>query len=209
MKRTLTILLGVFLFASPAQSFDWSKVAARLQESVFQLRNFDNAGYCSGWVIDNDRDFAITAEHCVSSHWAQQGGIFVDGIETLLVQSSVDTDYAVLWVPGIDRKELKPSKKAAKVGQDIGVFGFSYGFRTPQFRAGNISAVGQEIEGDEEAFLGVWTVTDQTYISGQSGGPVVDTDGKALAMIQHSNFNIGIGKSIEEIYAATKTFWKR
>lgn len=70
---------------------------------------------------------------------------------------------------------------------------------------GHISAVDATVE----YLSGKWTVFDQPGIGGMSGGAIVDTDGKVVSVTQMSDRSqVGLGRGIGEIYAATKAFWK-
>src|SRR3990167_8978318 len=199
MKKVIATLFALILLAAtPAMSFNWSGVVARLAKSTVQLQTPLQEGFCSGWVSDNrpTRDFVFTAEHCVNSDWVKDGEIFIDNLPASVIWSDTNMDVAVLQVGGIDRPELRPGKHP-RVGQEMGSYGFAYGFKSPLFRAGHVSAVDYHIPD----LPGDWVITDQTFIGGMSGGPVVNGDGKVIAMVQRGNTYIGLGHSIKEIYS--------
>lgn len=205
MKRlpaTLTFL-SLFLFALPVSAFNWSVVVQHLLASTVQLQSPDGQGFCSGWVIDNERDYVITAEHCTGSDWASDG-FMVDGIPGEVMLIDTYYDLAVVYVPGVDRPELLPQTRDLKVGIMVGSFGFAYGLKQPMFRAGSLSGVGIALPD----LPGVWSITDQSFIGGMSGGPVVDMYGKVIMMVQRGNGDIGVGKSIKEIFGITGEYWK-
>ena len=206
MRSLLAIVLALLLIVPvPAGAFNWSGVAAKLKASSFSLKTWDGKEYCSGWVIDNRRDFGITADHCVHGGWAETG-IFVDGIEALKVDGNEELDYAVLWIPGINRPELKPQHNPLRVGWEIAAFGSAReAGMYDHLRVGIISAVNARVDDLE----GRWTVFDQPGIGGMSGGPIVDTKGRVVSMTQRSDRRmIGIGKSIGEIWRASRAFWR-
>lgn len=207
MKKVVASIVTFLLFtASAAQSFNWSYVADKMLESTFQLRTFTDQGYCSGWVTNNKRNYAITAEHCVNSSWALEGGIVVDGFAVEVLEINEKSDWAVLRIPGIDRPELEPQLRKAHVGDEAAAFGFAYGHQQPVLRVGTISALEHDLS--VWGLDGLWTVTDQTFIGGMSGGPVVDIEGRVVSMVQRGNGDIGIGRSIQEIYKQTKKYWR-
>ena len=205
MKRILATILGLLLFAAPAFSHNWAGVAERLASSAFELQDAYGRGFCTGWSIDNKRNYALTAEHCVNSGWAVNG-IQVDHNPVTVVWSDVELDAAVLEIPNLDRPELKPRFDPIKVGNEVASYGFAVEVGLhDHFRAGHISSVGTKVD----KLSGVWTVTDQPFIGGMSGGPLVDTKGKVVAMVQRSDRKLnGIGRSIHEIWFATRSFWK-
>ena len=202
MTRAVATLFAFLLATLPTIASDWSKVAERLQKSTFELQSYEGDTYCSGWVIDNKRDYAMTAEHCVVAFAFP----IVDGIEATIEWQDPLLDAAVLHVPGIDRPDL-PVGKPIKVGEEIGMFGFAreVGFYG-HFRVGHVSAVNAAVDG----VPGPWIVTDQPVIGGMSGGPAVNWDGKVVSMNQRSDRKLSaIGRPIAEIYAATKKFWRK
>ena len=206
MKRTLSVFFALLLFiAAPVQSFNWSNIATRLQESSFAISTLEGKIYCTGFVVDNKRDYALTADHCMHNRWVEEGGTMVDGVVPEELWGDDALDVAVLHIPGIDRPELKPQFKPARAGQEMGSFGFARESGLKEhFRAGVVSGVEAVVDGLD----GAWTVTDQPFIGGMSGGPVVDTDGKLISMVQRSNSVTGIGRSIQEIWLATRSYWK-
>ena len=207
MRRLLASLFALLLFAAPAMSHNWSKVAERLQESVVMLETFSGLGYCSGWVIDNKRDYVMTAEHCINTGNPLYGGvIMVDGHFATVVSSNVELDAAVLYVEGINRPELKPRTDPIRVGMPVASYGFALedGLKE-HFRAGYVSATDAKVE----RLSGTWTLVDQAIIGGMSGGPIVDTSGKVVMMNQRSDrLRHALGKSIGEIFSVTSAYWR-
>ena len=207
MKRILASLLALFLFAAPSFAHSYPELARLMQASSVQLQDKDGAGFCSGWTIDRARDYVITAEHCVSSEWGTEGGIQVDGSVVAVVFADAESDVAVLQVPGLDRPEIKPElNKKLEVGHDAAAFGYAYGFPKALFRVGKVSAIDYVIP---ELLPSKWVVLDVTTIGGMSGGPVVNSSGKAISMVQMGNHDIAIGRSIKELWAKTRGFWKQ
>ena len=173
------------------------------------LETLDGDGFCTGFSIDNKRDYFMTASHCVNSDWAMEG-FMVDGVfpETLFDSGSDndDLDIAVLYVEGLDRPELRPRTKLIKVGMEVGMFGFALedGIYS-HFRAGNVSSIGTT-----EDLEGLWIMVDQPGIGGMSGGPVVDTDGRLVTVVQRSDrTKHNLGRDIGAIYRATEKYWRK
>jgi S1-C subfamily serine protease len=203
MKRLLASLLSLTLLAVPAAAHDWSNVVTKLAEATAMLTDFTGDGFCSGFSIDNERDYMMTAAHCIPP---MNEGFLVDNAIPVVIHFDRDLDVAVLYVEGMDRRELRPRTKLIKVGMEVGSLGFARenGLYS-HFRAGNVAGIGTVDE-----FEGIWIQLDQAIIGGMSGGPIVDTDGKVVMINQRSDRQrTTIGRDIAAIYAATKEFWKK
>lgn len=213
MKRIWAAVLAALLFATaPAFSMDWSKVADRLKAASFELRNADGKGYCTGFPTHESKDYALTAAHCVVAHSTEPGdeGTFlyapyVDGKEAVILEFNEELDWAALYIGPSSRPALEISQYPARMGQEFGSFGFALEIKLHEhFRVGHIAAVNARVD----YLPGLWVVTDQPYIGGMSGGPVVNLDGKLIAMVQRSDRKlIGVGKSALEIYRSSKKYW--
>ena len=210
MKRTLAALLAALLLSIPTQAHDWSKVAFRLSQATAMLTSGDGEGFCSGFSIDNKRDYLLTASHCVhlESTW---GGFLVDNITPTLVADRPEQDVAVLHVEGMDRPELKPRTDLIRVGMEVGTFGFALEDNFfYHFRAGNISGITNGGEFGSYSNGEILIYFDQALVGGMSGGPTVDTDGKVVLVNQLSNRSShSAGVNISSIYRATSQYWRQ
>lgn len=212
MKRFLTAVVLLLFISVPVMGHSWVSTAEKVRKSIVQLKNLSSQGFCTGWVIDNRRDFVITADHCVHNDITAFSPIYIDGIMVAAdgeLWGSEELDVAVLHVPGIDRPELKPYLKPLKAGMPILASGFGLGLEEPNQRAGFIShpaKIGIRCGRN----VGPCVESDTLYIPGMSGGPVVNEDGKVVSIVQYTNteYNYGIGRSIGEIYKATKAYWR-
>lgn len=210
MKRLLASLLAVLAVVVPVSAHDWSDVAYRLSQATAMLTNWDGDPFCSGFSIDNKRDYMMTAAHCVASRWANEG-FLVDNTIPVIVEVNSDLDVAVLYVEGMDRPELKPRTKMIKVGMEVASYGFAaedglFG----HLRTGNISSItnGGPFENYSAEYLKIHV--DQALIGGMSGGPLVDTDGKVVTVNQLSDRSKhGAGVEIGAIYRATQKYWRK
>lgn len=201
MTRVIAAAVALLiLLVTPASSFEWSHVAKGVSRSVVSIVDFDGDTFCTGFVIDNQRDFVMTAQHCVDN---PSHGTVVDHKNAWVVWSSEDLDLAVLQAPGINHPELHPGSHS-HIGQDIASFGHGYGLEQTLFKAGQVAHPMVIIK----TLPGTWVMTNFPLIPGMSGGPMVDIEGKVIAINQRSNDTTGLGRSIADIYVASKDFWR-
>lgn len=207
MKRFLAALLLSVLALIPAKAlaYDWSDIVQRVHGSTSMLTNIKGRGFCSAFVIDNERDYVMTAAHCVEPEYVEKGILFD---RTMIDVAFYDEtlDAAVLYVKGVDRPEIEPRTKLIKVGMPVLHHGYALedGIFS-HFRAGNISSIGTVA-----GLGGVWVLADQSGIGGMSGGPTVDTEGKLVFINQMSDrVKHFFGRDVAAVYKATAKYWKR
>lgn|SRR3990167_1283654 len=189
MKRVFLALAAVVVFTIPAIAADWTIIASKLRESIVSIENED--GRCSGFVIDNDRDFVLTAAHCDGKE------LYVDLSPAKIRAKDVKNDLMVLFVEGIDRPALKLGNRP-KIGDDVASYGFGWGWERPLFRLAHVSddnTIVPQIEG------GPWIVVDADFIPGQSGGPIVNTKGEVVSIVQRTGGGLGLGVGSDVIAA--------
>lgn len=208
--RVLASFVILLLFTIPAFSHDWTKTAERVMKSVVQLTTDDGQAFCTGWVINNKLNFITTADHCV--HAATDiSEIFIDGLPVMTeVYGNEAVDVAVLEVPTV-RPALQPRTKPIKIGLPILSFGSEFG-EPLTVRSGLVSRLISE-DGYE------WVMFDESCVSGMSGGPVVDSDGKVVAMntniqsvLVARNAYVGLacfGHRIDQLLDETRQYWER
>lgn len=184
MKR---IAVGVALVVACAASVlaaDWTTAVSRFKDSVVEIA-VGGEGACTGFVIDNNRDFVMTAAHCDVSSDAQR--LLVDNLVAKVRAKDVKNDLMVLQVEGIDRPALALAKNNPKVGDEVASFGYGYALERPLFRVAHVSAEDVAIE------RGRYLVVDGSFVPGQSGGPVVNPAGEVVMIVQLGNSVIGLG----------------
>lgn len=210
MKRLLAAaLLFILACTPPALASGWQGVAQRVERSLVSLKDLRGAIYCTGFVIDDKRDFVMTAEHC--AEYGAEVGIQVDRKNGWTVWSEPALDVAVLQVPGISAPALAPSRRPLARGQEVGAFGFGWGMRSGMFRQGQVShpAVWADGMPDARTETTPWVMFNFSVVPGMSGGPVVDTDGRVVSINQVGNAAVSMGKSIELIEAVSGDFWEK
>lgn len=197
MRQTLlSLLLSVFLLL-PVHARDWSTVVRKVAPSIVSVvypveEHFDT---CTGFVINQKKGLVLTADHCYGEGllvndkpaWV----VYKDPIQDLLVLGTVFTP-----------KALKPRIKPVTLGMELGVLGLGYGQMVMLFRAGHVSHL--NMQWGPELFL---MLSDNPYIRGSSGGPVFDTDGNVIGIVQRTDSTSGSGVSIRTILKSTGKHW--
>lgn len=190
MKKVLALLMFAMFLSTPALA-QWPSIATELRQSIVYIEGKE--GSCTGFVIDNERDFVLTAAHCDMTE------MYVDLAPAKVRAKDVKNDLMVLYVEGIDRPALKLAKKNPVIGEEVATYGYGWGLERPLFRVSYIS----DTEAQVQTGLpnqGPFYVVDKNFMPGQSGGPVVNAKNEVVAIVQlGSNIGVGLGIGAEQI----------
>jgi S1-C subfamily serine protease len=108
-----------------------------------------------------------------------------EGLPATVVYFDSQTDVAVLDVPGLDARPLQFSADPAQSGDSAVIAGFPEGgpFRAEPARVRTVvTARGDDIYGNAGVDREVYVVRG-TVLPGNSGGPLLDLDGRVLGMV--------------------------
>jgi S1-C subfamily serine protease len=164
-----------------------SPVAGNLQLSVLRIHGL--APSCqrqlegSGFVVAPER--VMTNAHVV----AGTASVSVDTphgpLQAIVVLFDPDTDVAVLDVPGLTAPVIPVAPATAKAGESSIVLGYpgggNYTASAARVRE-TLDLTGPNIYRDGTVEREVYTVRGQVR-AGNSGGPLVDTDGNVLGVV--------------------------
>lgn len=215
LATLLIAVLAVAAIASPAQaqtpSVDFSQIYDEVSPSVVAInvaavRNgFPAGGSGSGFVLDNEGHI-ITNNHVVEG--AQDILItFLDGTKATAEIVGLDpgSDLAVLLVdlPPQDLAELIPVTFAntdeLRVGQPVVAIGSPFGQRWT-LTQGIISALDRTITGLTQFSIGGVIQTDAAVNPGNSGGPLLDAQGRVIGVnsqiLSESGSSSGVGFAV-------------
>ncbi len=154
----------------------------RLLQDVF-YRVVPIKGMGSGTIIDS-KGYVLTNNHVIEG--AEKIEVTLTAGEVLagkLAGVCATTDIAVIKVEstGIPAADLGDSDKL-KVGQRVFAIGNPFGLAGgPSVTAGVISAVNRSIRSERGVFEGL-VQTDAAINPGNSGGPLVDVQGRVVAI---------------------------
>lgn len=186
---------------------EWSAIADKLSKSVVYLEN--TTGSCTGFLINADAkgkdkedvDYILTAAHCDGDK------LYVDQAVTKILMKDTKKDLMVLEVPDLNRPALKLAHDNPKIGDECASHGFGWGLERPMFRTAHVSDDNTYIP--EEGIGGPFIVIDAQFVSGQSGGPVVNALGEVVMIVQRGGGGVGIGVGAEVIRSKTGRFWAK
>ncbi len=194
MKQLRLIILPLilfFFFPTLRAMSSWTSVAEKLQNSTvfIEMSSPGEKGSCSGFVIDEKKGYVLTAGHCDGEK------ITVDGLQSYKMFKDERKDLMVLRVISGGRPALKLSKTMPDRGDEVASMGFGMGLEQPLFRVGHISSNHLNIE----ELSGPFVMTDISQVPGMSGGPIVNTAGEVVSIVQRTGDGFGIGVGSDTI----------
>jgi len=185
--------MSLALFAGPVYAADWLAVAKTIRESIVEI-SIGEKGACTGFVIDDARDYVLTAAHCDNTESGKD--LFVDSRPAKVKAKDIKADLMVLFVEDIDRPALKLAKHDPEIGEEIASYGYGWALEKPLFRVAHVSVDNITLEGYERAQrYGI----DASFVGGQSGGPVFNATGEIIMIVQLGNDQAGFGVGAETI----------
>jgi S1-C subfamily serine protease len=185
---TLALLVAFSISNLAAPLTGWPLVAEKVRDSIVYIQ-VDEGSSCTGFAINTAKSYVLTAAHCEGKE------MLVDQIPAKLVAKDQKRDLMVLEVKDLDRPALKLAPNDVHVGDAVASFGFGYGLDKPLFRVTHVSATDLHITEIGGPFL----IVDAAFAPGQSGGPVVNSDGEVVMIVQLANEITGIGVSGDTI----------
>lgn len=192
MFRILSALLLTSIFLTPPSVLyafsDWTSVSEKLAKSVVFIES--KSGTCTGFVIDSARKYVMTVAHCDGPE------LYADQGRTKIIAKDIKKDLMVLHVEDLDRPAVTLAKDDPKVGTEVVSYGFGYGFERPMLRITHIA--------DNQTFIpdfegGPYLIYDSAFVTGQSGGPVVNSLGLVVGIVKGTSPTMGIGLGAEAI----------
>jgi S1-C subfamily serine protease len=122
VRRVNMLAVLLVVFQAPMFGTDWRTIVeTRLLKSVVQL-----SANCSGFVINEEKDYVLTAKHCASDD--PEKVVIVDLLPGRVVASDIHKDLLVLHVPTIDKPALHLAEKDAQYGEAVASFGYGGGY---------------------------------------------------------------------------------
>lgn len=190
--RVLIAALLASLFAVSMHATDWADVVKKVEASVVFVESGE--GSCTGFVIDQARKYVMTAAHCEAG--AGQT-LWVDRVQARVVSKDSKKDLLVVAAPDLDpaRPALRLASANPARGSEVMSVGYGYALERPFFRQAHVQ--------DDQMMIpevgGPFISTDQSFVPGQSGGPVVNGAGEIVLIVQRGDggtTGLGVGAEI-------------
>lgn len=171
--------------ASPTSSTEALLAAAHAAEpavSKIDVRTCDDRGSGSGFFIDGSH--LVTAAHVVDSALTIDVGLGSRTVAAEVIGYNARADVAMLQLVGTtyDGTPLTLSEEDPKVGAPIAAIGYPGGESLTSTR-GTVTDVNQSVEVQDGVRRGRLVKTDALVSPGNSGGPLVGTDGKVYGVV--------------------------
>jgi S1-C subfamily serine protease len=197
MKKIIVSVLLALTFVLPTFAQDWSSTITKLEKSIVYVESAD--GGCTGAVIDQAKHYVLTAAHCYSDK------VFVDLTPATLIAVDTHQDLMVLAAPLMDptRPALKLAAEDPKRGSEVMSAGYGYAIESAQFRIAHVADNNFRAEGIAQTFFAL----DATFVPGQSGGPVVNSDLEIVMIVQRGSESVGVGIPATTIRARVGRFF--
>lgn len=189
--------LAAALMSLAVVGSDWATVAKTASPSVVYVETKD--GSCTGFVINADAhnkdkedvDYLLTAAHCDGE------GIYADQASAKVLAKDTKKDLLVLEVPDLNKPALPIAKENPKRGDEVMSYGYGYGLERPMLRVAHIADDQTYIP--EDGIGGPLMVTDAAFVPGMSGGPIINSAGEVVMIVQRGTGTVGIGVGAEVI----------
>ncbi len=210
MKTRLLVTLALLLaFLLPLDAASvWVKVSDRVLKSLgrveITLMQEDSPvalqGECTSFSINERKHYYLTAAHCFGNT------LLVNKQPATVIFRDEVKDVMVLQVPSLKLKALRPAL-GVQTGEDVGAYGYAYGWEFSFLKTGVVASppvVQLQMFG-----LRPITLFSFPFIGGMSGGPVVNSDGLVVSVIQQSNRDglASLGIALPSLIEAVGEFW--
>ena len=192
MRSTLAAVILALALAS-LENTDWTTIAKKVSPSVVSVQR-SGGGTCTGFIINatvkNDLDYVMTAAHCAGPE------LFADNAVARVIWKDTTHDLMVLEVANTGRPALRLATSNPEIGAEVASYGYGMALARPIFRTAHVS--------DDEAELpevegGPFVMIDAALVGGQSGGPVVNTAGEVVMIVQRTTNAVGVGVGAKRI----------
>lgn len=181
MKRVVaTLLLLSILLTSCANLGNpfRSNLADRVRLSLVLVEHVTedtSTSFCTGFVVDSAKGWALTARHCVPA--SLDTPLWVDKLNSHILKR--DEAFALVEVPVMVKPPLSIRRKSIDLLDQV--YSFGYGLQTFMVLERHVAAIQS---GD--------VALDGPLMHGMSGGPTVDEDANVIGLNQMSLDN-GLG----------------
>lgn len=201
LKHLLALTISLTIVSATLFADAWEAVITKAQSAVVYIQVGDE-GSCSGFVINQKEHYVLTAAHCKGSD------LWVDHVKGEIIALDDKKDLMVLRVANLDpaRVALQLAAHDPLIREDVMSVGYGYGLERPFFKTAHVSdtAVQIPVQNGSGPFIG----TDASFTPGQSGGPVLNSKGDVVMIVQLGDGGtLGLGVGADVIRARVGRFF--
>ena len=209
MRRILATVALLALFVTPALAalnpYTYLKSVAVLQT--------EGRNMCSVTAINAEKDYFLTAAHCVVAHFPTaespevdeqaNTNMTVDGLPATILDVNVLQDLAVLYVPGSKRPALKIAHRDVRYLDAITMAGHPFGWDAATVMRGTVAAPSLQFTNNpnDYPFTKLYMILQVSGAPGNSGSSVVNDKMEVVSVVQ-----ISWGRSFESVMGTAPYF---
>lgn len=176
MRRLMYAICSVvYVFCVHVDAADWSTIVKPATKQVprIEIQQGEDAGVCSGIVINADKGFLLTAAHCVKGK-PEDLSITVNGRHAEVARKNAILDLAVLRFDAKDEVDMPLAPETPPIGTEVAIVGYAFGIEKIAVQFGRVS---QALNAETKT---LWLNAD--LIFGDSGGAVIDEQGRLIGL---------------------------
>lgn len=187
----MTALLLAFALAAPVT--DWTAIGKSIPR--LEMKHGDEKGACSGVValLEDGWAYALTAAHCVDKQPNERLDITANDRHASVVEFNTLLDLAIIRFRAHDEAAIVLAPSMPPAGAEMTVIGYAFGVSELVLQFGRVA---QPYNRETKS---VWF--DVMTIFGDSGGAVVDNQGRLIAITSRI-YSGGLGGQMAHISAA-------
>lgn len=198
MKRVILVLLITLL--ALAQKTD----ALTEFNAIIPLKNIFGQTVCTAFVINQENAYLMTADHCMDSPFP----LTANGQPIEELEHNQDLDVAILSAPGVKGIDpLQPNlEKVSWEGiTTVYAVGYADGRDYPTLIKSTVVFPEFSIPVDSNP----WIMLSPEPIGGMSGGPIMDANGKVIAIVQQGGYALGISRPLYLVKDLVEKYWAK
>lgn len=166
----MKIILLAALLASP----DWTSIGTSVPR--LEMQRGEDKGSCSGVVVllEDGWAYAVTAAHCVAKSPTERLDVTANDRHAVTVATNTLLDLAIVKFRAHHEQAITLAPLPPAVGTPVAVVGYAFGVSELVTQFGHVA---QTHNRETKA---IWL--DVVSIAGDSGGAVVDEQGRLVAI---------------------------